>query len=86
MCTVAIADHMMDVHGDNGLAKELDIPYEIPLECTMTKEFENLFVACRGASFSHIAASSARLSRTMLSLGEGVGEYLTERIKTVAPY
>jgi len=84
--TIAIADHMMDVHGENGLAKELEIPYEIPLECSMTKEFSNLFVACRGASFSHIAASSARLTRTMISIGEGVGEYLTEQIKNVVPY
>lgn len=79
--TIAIADHMMDIHGENGLAKELEIPYEIPLECAMTKEFTNLFVACRGASFSHIAASSARLTRTILSIGEGVGEYLSEQIK-----
>ncbi len=77
--TVAIADHMMDIHGENGLAKELEIPYEIPLECAMTKEFDNLFVCCRGSSFSHIAASSARLTRTMLSMGEGVGEYITEQ-------
>ena len=41
-------------------------------------EFDNLFAACRGASFTHIAASSARLTRTMLSLGEGVGEYISE--------
>lgn len=76
--TIAIADHMMDVHGEGGFAKELEIPYEIPLECTMTKEIENLFVACRGASFTHIAASSARLTRTMISMGEGVGEYISE--------
>ena len=76
--TIAIAEHMMDVHGENGLAKELEIPYEIPLECSMTKEFSNLFVACRGASFTHIAASSARLTRTMISMGEGVGEYISE--------
>ena len=80
MRTIAIADHMMDVHGDNGLAKELDTPYEIPLECAMTNEFDNLFIACRGASFTHIAASSARLTRTMLSMGEGVGEYISELI------
>lgn len=78
--TVAIADHMMDVHGEHGLAKELEYPYEIPLECAMTKEYGNLFVACRGASFTHIAASSARLTRTLISMGEGVGEYLTECI------
>ena len=75
--TVAIADHAMDIHGENGMCRELEFPYKIPLECCMTKEFENLFVACRGASFTHIAASSARLSRTLLSMGEGVGEYIS---------
>jgi len=75
--TAAIADHALDIHGKDGMCKELEFPYEIPIECAMTNEFDNLFVACRGASFSHIASSSIRLSRTMLSFGEGVGEYIT---------
>ena len=78
--TVAIADHNMDIHGKGGFNAALDLPYEIPIECCMTNEFENLFVACRGASFTHIAGSSVRLSRTILSLGEGVGEYISEII------
>lgn len=78
---IAVADHALDVHGKGGNCKELTYPYQIPLECAMTNEYDNLFVACRGASFTHIAASSARLSRTMLSFGEGVGEYLVEKIK-----
>ncbi len=77
---IAIADHALDVHGAGGMIRELEVPYEIPLECAMTKEYDNLFVACRGASFSHIAAASARLSRTMLSIGEGVGEYITKKL------
>lgn len=76
--TVAIADHALDVHGSGGMCRELVLPYEIPLECSMTKEFPNLFVVCRGASFSHIASASTRLNRTMLSFGEGVGEYIAE--------
>ena len=81
--TVAIADHALDIHSEDvengGVASpHLDSPYEIPLECTMTKEYENLYVASIGASFSHIAASSVRLTRTMLSMGEGVGEYIAE--------
>ena len=80
--TVAIADHALDIHGKNGMCKELTEPYEIPIECTMAKEYDNLFVACRGASFSHIASSSVRLSRTMLSLGEGVGEYISEQLQS----
>ena len=82
MKIAAIADHPMDVHGEDGGLRELPKPYEIPLECLLTKEFENLLVACRGASFSHIAASSARLSRTMLALGEAAGEEIIRRVKT----
>ena len=44
--------------------------YGIPYECMLPKEIDNLLVACRGSSFTHLAASSARLSRTMLQLGE----------------
>lgn len=74
--TAAIADHALDIHGKDGMCKELEFPYEIPIECAMPKEFDNLYVSCRGASFSHIASSSIRLSRTMLSFGEGVGEHI----------
>jgi len=63
------------------MCRELIYPYEIPIECCETKEFDNLFVACRGASFSHIASASTRLSRTIMSLGEGVGEEIALRIK-----
>lgn len=80
--TVAIADHAMDIHGKNRMCNEVEMSYEIPLECAMTNEFQNLFVACRGASFTHIAASSVRLSRTMLSMGEGVGEYIAEQLES----
>ena len=79
---IAIADHAMDIHGKGGMCKELTYPYQIPIECAMTNEFSNLFVSCRGASFTHIAASSARLNRTMLSMGEGVGEYISEFFST----
>ena len=77
---VAIADHALDIHGKGGMCRELEYPYEIPVECAMTNEFDNLFVACRGASFTHIAASSSRLSRAMISMGEGVGEYIAEKL------
>lgn len=77
---VAVADHALDTHGESG-CKEIETPYGIPLDCLRPKEYDNLFVACRGASFSHIAASSARLSRTMLSLGEGLAERLLNGIE-----
>ena len=70
---IAIADHAMDTHGYGG-CNELDEPYGIPLRCLQPKEFDNLLVACRGASFSALAASSCRLSRTMISLGEAAAK------------
>lgn len=79
--TIAIGDHALDIHGKGGMCKELTYPYEIPIECTETREFDNLFVACRGASFSHIASSTIRLTRTVMSMGEGVGEYISEKYK-----
>ena len=79
--TAALGDHALDVHGEGGMCRELTYPYEIPIECTETNEFDNLFVACRGASFSHIASASTRLSRTLMSLGEGVGEHLAVQCK-----
>lgn len=73
---IAIADHARDTHGaDTGRAGtgELAEPYGIPYRCLMPVEFDNLAVACRGASFSSIAASSCRLSRTMMQLGQAAG-------------
>jgi len=73
---VAIADHARDTHGaDTGRAGtgELTQPYGIPFRCLLPQEFDNLAVACRGASFSSVAASSCRLSRTMMQLGQAAG-------------
>ncbi len=73
---IAIADHARDTHGaDTGRAGtgELAEPYGIPFRCLLPREFDNLAVACRGASFSSIAASSCRLSRTMMQLGQAAG-------------
>ena len=70
---VAIADHAVDVHGARPSRPVPNGPYGIPFRCLLTNEFSNLVVACRGASFSSIAASSCRLSRTMMVLGQAAG-------------
>ena len=71
--TIAIADHALDRHGDKGGAHEVDDPFSIPYRCLIPKGFTNLLIACRAASFSSIAASSCRLSRTMMQLGQAAG-------------
>lgn len=73
---ITIADHPMDTHGaSTGRAgtRECDQPYGVPYRCLLPRDVDNLLVACRGASFSSVAASSCRLSRTMMQLGQAAG-------------
>ncbi len=70
---IALADHALDTHGKGGRCMELPGAYGIPYRCLIPKGWENLMVACRGSSFSHVAASSCRLNRTMLALGQAAG-------------
>lgn len=73
---IAFADHSLDFHGRAAARlgnRHLEGPYGIPYRCLVPKGWKNLLVACRGASFSHIAASSCRLSRTMIAIGHAAG-------------
>lgn len=74
---IACADHALDTHGERRVKgpklKSLEKPYGIPYLCLLPQEVDNLITASRGSSFSHIAASSCRLSRTMMALGEAAG-------------
>lgn len=70
---IALADHPMDTHGKKSSLSTLKEAYGIPFRCLIPKGWSNLLVACRGASFSHLAASSCRLSRTMIALGHAAG-------------
>lgn len=70
---IAIADHPMDNHGGGGPGGELKDAYGIPYRCLLPLRTDNVLIAGRAASFSAIAASSCRLSRTMMQLGEAAG-------------
>jgi len=72
---IAVADHSMDVHGAGGrrVRGAIKAPYGVPYRCLVPKGWTNLLVAGRCASFSHIAASSCRLNRTMMALGHAAG-------------
>lgn len=70
---IASADHALDAHGGEGFGGELSAPYGIPYRCLVAAGAENLLVAGRVASFDSAAASSCRLSRTMMKLGEAAG-------------
>ena len=71
---VAICDHAVDIHGAKGRLYEVpNGPYGVPYRCLLPRGVENLMIASRAASFSHIAASSCRLCRTMMTLGQAAG-------------
>jgi len=71
---IGITDHPFDVHGASGANYgELSEPYGIPYRCLIVKGFSNLLTASRCSGFSSIAASSCRLSRTMMQLGQAAG-------------
>jgi hypothetical protein len=72
---IAVADHSLDVHGEGRrrVGGELRGLYGVPYRCLVPRGWGDLLVAGRCASFSHIAASSCRLSRTMMALGQAAG-------------
>ena len=70
---IASADHALDAHGGEGFGGELKAPYGIPYRCLIASRMENLLLAGRIASFDSVAATSCRLSRTMMKLGEAAG-------------
>lgn len=84
---IAVADHAMDVHGTGGrrVHGELKGPYGIPYRCLLPKGTTNLMVACRGAGFSQIAASSCRLNRTMTALGHAAGLAAAQAVRQEIP-
>ena len=69
---VATCDHPLDDHA-SGKCRELTCGYGISFRSLLPRECENLLVASRGLGVSHIAASSCRLSRTIMTLGEIAG-------------
>lgn len=70
---VAIADHALDRHGEGGGCPEVNEPYGIPYRCLVPRGWRNLLIAGRAAGFSSIAASSCRLTRTLMQLGQAAG-------------
>jgi hypothetical protein len=70
---ITIADHALDRHGEGGGCPEVAEPYGVPFRCLLPKGWRNLMTASRAAGFSSIAASSCRLSRTMMQLGQAAG-------------
>jgi hypothetical protein len=83
---VAICDHAVDIHGRKGRLYEVpNGPYGVPYRCLLPRGVRNLMIASRAASFSHVAASSCRLQRTMITLGQAAGNAAALCVKHGVP-
>jgi hypothetical protein len=61
-------------------------PYSIPLRSLYSKSFDNLFMAGRNISGSHVALSSTRVMATCATLGQAAGTAMSYCLKeTITP-
>ncbi len=78
---IAWANHMVDRHGMKHPVRVVTEPYGIPYRALLPVGTENLLLAGRMAGFSSLAASSCRLSRTMMHLGEAAGNAAADAVE-----
>jgi len=61
-------------YGNEALMDLCQVPvYSIPLRCLYSKDIENLFLAGRDISVTHVALGSVRLMSTCAAMGQAVG-------------
>lgn len=79
---VSYAGWAIDLHNPKGIFSGEEGPFyknisigltEIPYRCLYSKNIDNLFVASRCASFTHIALGTTRVESTLAALGQVVG-------------
>lgn len=74
---VACGTFAIDIHPPEGQRQVFTgsgrAVYEIPLRCFMSDEVENLLVAGRCISTTHIANGSTRVMATCMAMGQGAG-------------
>jgi hypothetical protein len=71
---IAVNDHPLDVHGGGGDGTNgVTSAYGVPFRCLIPKGWKNLLVASRAAGMSSQAASSCRLTRVIMALGQAAG-------------
>lgn len=79
---VAYCGWNVDVHNIKGMFSGKEGPFDldehikpsqIPYRCLYSKNINNLFVASRGISVTHIALGSTRVQSTIATVGQAVG-------------
>lgn len=87
---VCIGGWSMDDHPSGGfddshlrpaVQKSLEEVYNIPLRSLLSRDFENLLMAGRNASCSHVAFSSTRVMATCAVMGQAVGTAAAQAVR-----
>lgn len=76
--SIARGSYMIDIHDPNGKARAIggDLKgdfYDIPFDCLISKNIENLLACGRCISADHIAHSSTRIQGTCILTGQAAG-------------
>ena len=79
---VVVANYPIDVHSKKKNSSTLKMvqDYEIPIECMMSNDIDNLFVAGRCISADFMAQGALRVQTSCFSMGEGVARYIAKLI------
>ncbi len=78
---VAVGGWAIDLHavmgfygsGTPAVLTRLEVPYSIPFRCLYAKDLDNLVLASRCISVSHVAHGSTRLIATLACIGQAAG-------------
>ncbi len=74
--SIAMGGHIIDIHAPDGTSEQRRdaVPaYQIPYRCLVPKKIENLIVAGRTVSTTHVAHASIRVMGTCMGIGQGAG-------------
>ncbi len=81
---VVISDYPVDVHSNkkNGSTLKTYNEYQLPLECLMSADIKNLFVAGRCLSADYMSQGALRVQSSCFSMGEGVAKHIRTLIQS----
>ena len=75
------ANYPIDIHSykkDSSTLQHSSVDYELPIECLMSSDYDNLFIAGRNVSADFSAQAALRIQTSCFSMGEAVAKYTSE--------
>lgn len=80
---VVISDYPVDVHSNKQNRSTLQNynEYQLPLECLISADIDNLFVAGRCLSADYMAQGALRVQSSCFSMGEGIAKYIRTLVR-----